>query len=235
MCAMSVNSVSTQNTYHYTQPDRSTQQQEKEKSPTIQEMMLEAREKAEAAKEKFKPQKNNTNYGDATIMAYARLGRAKTQAQVNSASAYARRMIAQFKAAKRQDSDNADRIQAAINQLQKAVSRASKKNKELAQEKVMEARRDRLQKEERTREAQRQNHQLRNRQMGRFIRESGYITEAENDNRLQDQLAAAKMELREQAQQLSDSLKADAAAAAQQYASQTSPSPESAPQMSLEA
>lgn len=232
MSAINAPSAAAQTTYHYTQPDSSAK---KEKSPTIHEMMLEAREKADAARDKFKLPKNKTNYGDATIMAYARLGRAKTQAQVNSASAYARRMIAQFRTAKRQDPDNADRIQAAINQLQKAVNRAGKKNKELAQEKVMAARRDRLQKEERTRETQRQNHVLKNRQMSRYIRESSYITEAENDNRLQDQLAKTKMELREQAQQLSDSLKADAAAAAQQYASQASPPPEASPQISLEA
>ena len=148
---------------------------------TIWEMMKEAQAKAEERKKSLQLPKS-TRYGDAPMMAYARLARARTPADVNAAAGYARRCIGQFKAALRQDSENADRIKAAINQLQKAVSRAGKKKRDLEQEKLAD---------------------LRRRKSMRLIRERGYLKEAEIDNRLQSQLAETRMELRAQAQALS--------------------------------
>ena len=184
--------------------------------PDLYEMMRDAREKASAVREKFQELKPKPR--DAPIEAYARLARAKRPAEVSAAAGYARRQIARLKAAKRTDPDNAQRIQAAIGQLQKAVTRAGKKSRELDREKVAQARQAKLAQEKRTREAQRQRQELRRKPAMRIIRESGYIREAEVDNRMQAHLAATRMELQKQAQDLSAALQPSAEAVARQYA-----------------
>ena len=55
----------------------------------------------------------------------------------------------------------------------------------------------------------------------RRIRESGYLREAEVDNRMQAQIAAVDMELREQAQKLGASIQPSMETVAQQYAAAT--------------
>ena len=110
--------------------------EEQEGQPDLAEMMKEAREKAAEREEMFKLPKNSRRYGDTAIIAYSKLARARSLGEVDAASGYARRQIAQLRAAKRSDSDNADRIQAAINQLQKAVNRAGRKKREISQEKL---------------------------------------------------------------------------------------------------
>lgn len=185
---------------------------------TLYEMMRDAQEKIGAHKDRLKAAKPKVQYGDVPMMAYSRLSRARNRAQVNAAAGYARRQIARLKAAKHTDSDNAKQIQAAINQLQKAVNRAGKKSRELNREKVAETRRKKLEQEKRSREAQRQRLELRRKQAARMIRESGYIREAEIDNRMQSHIAATQMELRSQAQALTSSLQPSVEAAAQQYA-----------------
>lgn len=185
---------------------------------TLYEMMKDAREKAEATREKFNAIKPKPRYGDAPMEAYSRLARAKRPSEVNAAAGYARRQIARLKAAKQTDPDNAKRIQAAINQLQKAVQRAGKKNRELDRERLDQSRQKKLMQEKRTREARRQKQELLRKQAMRRIRESGYLREAEVDNRMQSQIAAVDMELREQAQKLASSLQPSMEAVAQQYA-----------------
>lgn len=188
----------------------------KETEPaSIHEMIREAKEKADAQREKFKL-KSTARYGDAPLEAYARLARAKTEAQVNSASGYARRQVMRLKAAMRQDSDNADRIKAAINQLQKAVTRAGKKKADLSREKLTQLRQKKAAEQKRKEEALRLKQELRRAQSARSIRESGYIKEAVIDNRLQDQLSATRMELRAQAQALTEAY-TPSQAAIQQY------------------
>ena len=214
MVSSAGDSIARQVQYQQTQ-----QTQKKSEGPDIYEMMKEAREKAEAVQEKFKGLKSaNTRYGDAAIEAYSRLARARRTSEVTAAAGYARRQIARLNAEKRRDPDNAKRIQAAINQLQKAVNRAGKKSRELNREKVAETRRKKLEQEKRSREAQRQRLELRRKQAARMIRESGYIREAEIDNRMQSHIAATQMELRSQAQALTSSLQPSVEAAAQQYA-----------------
>ncbi|NBI09413.1 hypothetical protein D1641_05175 [Colidextribacter sp. OB.20] len=215
--------------------DALKEQEEGQKS--LVEMMKEAREKAEeASKKRDEMLKKTTNrrYGDAAIMAYSKLARARSAGEVDAASGYARRQIAQLRAAKGSDPDNADRIQAAINQLQKAVNRAGRKKRELSQERLSAKRQARLEKEKRTREAKRLKHQLRSRQAQRVIRESGYLREAEMDNRIQDQLSAAKLELRQQMQELADKTQTTVDAAVQQYAAAAA-EPAPAPEISVEA
>lgn len=208
--------------------------EEQENQPSLAEMMKQAREKAAEREKMFKLPKNSQRYGDAVIMAYSRLARAKNTAQVDAASGYARRQIAQFRAAKRSDSDNSARIQAAINQLQKAVNRAGRKKRELNQEKIAAQRQSRLEKEKRTREAKRLRHQLRNRQAMRMIREASYLNEAEMDNRMQDYLAASRHEMRIQMEQLSDQMQTAVDAAVQCYAAATA-EPARAPEISVQA
>lgn len=194
---------------------------------SLAEMIREAHEKAEEQRERLKLPKN-TRYGDAPLEAYARLNRARTQADVSSAAGYARRRISQLKAAKQQDSENADRIQAAINQLQKAVSRAGKKKRDLEREKLMDIRRVKLERESQLREAQRVKQELRHRKTMRVIREGGYLREAEIDDRLQTQLSTTRMELQAQAQALSSAAAVSLSSANQQYAAQaaaTAPPP----------
>ena len=208
--------------------------EQEEDQKTLVEMMQEAREKAEKQKEQFKLPKNSRRYGDAPMLAYSKLARARSLGEVDAASGYARRQIAQLRAAKGSDSDNAERIQAAINQLQKAVNRAGRKKRELSQEKLSAKRQARLEREKRKREASRLRHQLRSRQAMRMIRESGYMREADTDNRLQDQLQAARMELRRQMEDLSAGQQTAVDAAVQQYAA-ASAQPAPAPEISVEA
>lgn len=185
---------------------------------SIYEMMRDAREKAEARRDQFKAPKN-TRYGDAPLTAYAKLSRARTPGEVTAASGYARRQIARLQSALRDDPDNKERIQAAIRQLQKAVRRAGKKQKDIQREKLTEVRRKKALEEENRRGAARLRQELSRTRALRSIRESGYIREAEMDNRTQEQLSAAKLELRTQLQELSAATAGvSAAAAAHQYA-----------------
>lgn len=192
--------------------------EERESQPTLTEMMKEAKERSEERERMLKLTKSSARYGDAPIQAYARLARARSLGEVDAASGYARRQMARLRAAKSSDSENADRIQAAINQLQKAVNRAGRKKREISQEKTAAKRQVKLEKEKRLREAKRQRQELRRRQAQRMIRESGYIREAEVDNRLQNQLSAAKLELRSQMQEISSSTQAALDTAIQGYA-----------------
>lgn len=208
--------------------------EEREKQPSLAEMMQEAREKAEEQAERFKLPKNSRRYGDAALTAYSKLARARTMGDVDAASGYARRQIAQFQSAKHSDSDNAQRIEAAIRQLRKAVNRAGRKKRELSREKLTAARQKRLMKEKRLREARRLRHQLKGQQAQRMIRESGYLREAEVDNRTQDQLAASRLELRQQMQQLNDQFGASPESAIAQYAAAEA-APPAEPAISVEA
>lgn len=191
---------------------------QEEEGRDLLEMIRDAQEKAEAQREAMKLPKSSTRYGDAPLEAYARLARARSRMEVNAASGYARRRLAQFKTALRTDSDNAAKIKAAINQLQKAVQRAGKKNRDLERERVAQARQKKLQQEKRSREARRQKQELLRKQAMRRIRESGYLREAEVDNRMQAHIAAVDMELREQAQKLASSFQPSMELVAKQYA-----------------
>lgn len=195
-------------------------EKEKDQGQSLQEMLREAREKADARREALKP-KNTIRYGDGPMEAYARLARARNPAQASAAASFARRRIAQYKAAMRRDSDNAERIQAAIHQLQKAVGRAGKKRRDLEREQAMRARQKRLEQEDERARAARLKQELHRRQTMRLFREQGYISEAESDNRMQEYLAQARMELRLQARELSAATGFSVPAAAQQYAAQT--------------
>lgn len=206
--------------------------EEQESQPTLADMMKEAQEKAAEREKMFQLPKSSRRYGDAAILAYSKLARARTAGDVDAASGYARRQIAQLSAAKR--SDNADRIQAAINQLQKAVNRAGKKKRELNQEKLTAKRQAKLEKEKRTREAKRLRHQLKSKQTMRIIRESGYLREAAVDNRMQDHIAASKQEMRVQMEQLTAQTQTAVDAAVQQYAA-ASAEPAPAPEISIQA
>ena len=208
--------------------------EEQESQPTLADMMKEAQKKAAEREKMFQLPKSSRRYGDAAILAYSKLARARTAGDVDAASGYARRQIAQLSAAKRSDSDNADRIQAAINQLQKAVNRAGKKKRELNQEKLTAKRQAKLEKEKRTREAKRLRHQLKSKQTMRIIRESGYLREAAVDNRMQDHIAASKQEMRAQMEQLTAQTQTAVDAAVQQYAA-ASAEPAPAPEISIQA
>lgn len=207
-----------------------------EDTPTLMERMIEAQKKAKEQRDKFRIPKN-TRYGDRAIEAYARLSRARRQSDVSAAASYARRQIAQLKIAKRQDSENALRIQAAINQLQKAVVRAGKKKRDLNREELTEARRRRAAEKDQTAEAYRLRQELRRRQKLRMIREHGYIREAEIDERHQQQMAATRAEFRSQLENLAGSTgdpAVKAQYAAQMAADGTAPAP-TPPEISIEA
>ena len=191
---------------------------------SVYEMMRDAREQAEARREQFKLPKN-ARYGDAPMMAYAKLARARTPGEITAASGYARRRLAQFKTALRTDSDNAAKIKAAINQLQKAVNRGERKKRELDREHLTEVRRKRAAKEDLKEKERRLRQELLRRKSQRIIRESGYMREAEISDRLASQLTATQMELRQQAQDLAAATSASLEAAVQQYAAAAEPVP----------
>ena len=211
--------------------------EQEEENETLIEKMREAQEKIDAHRkslQKFYRNTRNTNYGDAPIEACSRLARAKTATQVNSASSYARRRIAQLRQALRQDSDNAAAIRGAIRQLEKAIRRGEKKKRELAQEKATEIRAVKKKQEDNATAARRLCQELKRRKAQRMIRESGYVREAEIDKRLNSQLVQTQMELREQMQSLSSAMTASMEAAAQQYAA-AAEAPAPAPEISVEA
>ncbi len=191
-------------------------------SKSIIESMREAQEQAEKRRDQFRIPKN-IRYGDAAIMAYSRLARARSISEVSSAAGYARRRMSQLKAAKLQDSDNARRIQAVINQLQKVVNRAGKKKTDLQSERLSELHRKKLEEGNQHRKAQRLQHQLQKRKASRMIRESGYIKEAEADNQMQDYIAKTEMELRQQMQTLSESFQVSSDTAILRYTTQMPP------------
>lgn len=194
---------------------------------SLHEMLRQAKERAEERRKSLQL-KRNPRYGDAPMEAYARLSRARTPADVSAAAGYARRRILQLSAAKRTDSDHAEQIQAAINQLQKAVGRAGKKRRELEREKLADTRRLKLERENQLRQAQRLRQELARRKSMRMIREGGYLREAEIDNRLQTQMAETRMELRAQAQALSQAFGPSLDMAVQQYTAQAA-APAAAP------
>ena len=211
-----------------------------EHSTSLAEMIRDAKEKADAQRERFKLAKTAPRYGDAPLEAYARLSRARNQAEVSSAAGYARRRIAQLQAAQRSDPDHADQIRAAIGQLQKAVGRAGKKKLELNREQLARARQKRMAQNNRNREAQRVRREVQRKQTMRKIRESGYFRETEIANRFANQLTATKMELKAQAEQLGVSTQASMEAAVQGYSSavetaQVADVPVSAPQVDVQA
>lgn len=201
---------------------------------TLIERMIEAQKKAKELKDKFKLPRN-TRYGDYAIEAYARLSRARRQSDVSAAAGYARRQIAQLKIAKRQDSDNAPRIQAAINQLERAVVRAGKKRRDLEREELTEMRRKKLEKSNQQKEAQRLRQEQRLRQALRRLRERGYIKEAVVDNYHQEQMAATRAEYRAQLESLASTT--GDPAVQQQYLAQMASdgaAPMAAPELSIE-
>lgn len=193
-----------------TKPTPPTEEAEEEK--TLVEMIQEAQEKAKNQRETLKLSKGNTRYGDAPLEAYARLARAKTSAEVNIASGFARRRIAQFKTALRMDSENAARIKSAISQLQKAVSRGEKKKRELVRERLEERRKEKSEAAE-----ERMKQEIRRRRAQRMIREAGYLREAKVADRLSTQLTATQVELRQQAQDLAGENAVSLECAVQQY------------------
>ncbi len=196
-----------------------------EETKTLVEMMQEAREKAEERRKQLTPPKNSAQYGDAAMMAYAKLARARTQAEVSSAAGYARRRILQFQSALRQDGENQERIRAAIAQLQKAVGRASRKKRDLEKEKLLKVRQIRAEQERQRRKAAALRQELTQRRTSRAIRERGYLREADIDNRQQAQMAATRMELRTQMESLSASTAVSLQTAVQGYTAQAAPAP----------
>lgn len=211
---------------------RSRLSQEEDEAKSLVEMMREAREQAEEqrkALEKFY-KSNHTNYGDAPIEAYSRLARAKTRTQVNAASGYARRRIAQLKRALHQDGDNASAIRSSISQLQKALNRAEKKKRDLDREGLLESRRKRSLKEEEARQAQRLRLELQRRKSQRMIREAGYLREAEIDKRFQAYAVQTQLELRRQVQSLTAGQPPSLEAAIAQYTAAAQPAVQPAPE-----
>lgn len=197
--------------------------QEKEKTQSLVEMMREAREKAEQQSKALQKlyKSNKSQYKDAPREAYTRLARAKNRTQVNAATGYARRRLAQLKRELRRDSDNASTIRAAISQLQKAINRAEKKKKDLDREKLLETQRARSEREQMRKEEQRLRQELERRKTQRMIRENGYIQEADIDSKLRAQSAQPsqiQLELRQQVQAVAAAPAVSPEAAIQQYA-----------------
>ena len=213
---------------------------QEEHTASLTEMIRDAKEKADAQREKFKLVKTTPRYGDAPLETYARISRAKTPAQAGSAAGYARRQLSRLEAAQRSDPEHADQIKAAINQLKKAVGRANRKKLELNKEQLARARMKRMARENRRREEQRIRQELRKNAAMRAIRESGYFKETEIANRHADAMTATKMELRAQAEKLGIAVQSSVDVAVQGYSAsvQTAAAveaPVAAPQVDVQA
>lgn len=194
-----------------------------ERSESLAEMIESAQKKAAEQREALKLPKSSARYGDAPLEAYARLARAKTTAQVNSAAGYARRRLFQLKAALNSDPDNAPTIKGAINQLQKSINRAEKKKRELVREKLLDSQRAKALKAKEEQKARRLRQELQRRKSQRTVRESGYLREAVVSDKLHSQLTQTQMELRAQMRELSASTGVTLDAAVRQYAAQAAP------------
>ena len=221
---VTIDQYSQEDSYSGTSAYSSTLAKRMERNQTaasIPEMIRDAKEKTDAHREQLSKLAARTapRYGDAPMEAYARISRARTPSQAGSAAGYARRRLVQLKSAARTDPDHADQIKAAANQLEKAVGRANRKNMELTREQLARARQKRLVREKRRREAQRIRQEMLRSQSMRAVRESGYFTETEIANHLAGQLAATKMELRQQAEQLGSAVQRSLDAAVQGYSS----------------
>lgn len=215
-------------------------QENRDHAGSLAEMLRDAREKADAHREKLERAKPTPRYGDVPMEAYGRISRARTPAQAGSAAGFARGRLAQLERAIRSDPEHADQIRAAISQTKKAVGRANKKKLELTREQLTQARMKRMAREERRREAQRLRQELRKSQTMRAIRESGYFTETDIANRQAGQTAAAKAELNAQAERLGITAHKAIDAAVQGYSSavetaQIADAPVSAPQVDVQA
>lgn len=210
--------------------------QEEEETKSLIEMMKEAREQAEEqrkALQKFYKDNNNIRYGDAPLEAYARLARAKNRTQINAASGYAHRRIAQLKRALHQDSDNATSIRGAISQLQKAINRGEKKKRDLDREALLETRRARSEREKKSQQEQRLRLELLRRKSQRMIREAGYMREAEIDSRFRTQAVQTQLEMRQQIQEITATSGVSLETAIQQYTASAAPEAP-APAISIE-
>ena len=209
---------------------------------SIPKMIRDAKEKADAHRDQLSKLAKAAapRYGDAPLEAYARISRARTPSQAGAAAGYARRRLMWLRSAARTDPDHADQIKAAANQLEKAVGRANRKKMELNREQLARARQKRLAREKKHREEQRIRQELRRSQSMRAVRESGYFKEAEIANRFAGQLAATKMELRQQAEQLGSAVQASLDTAMQGYSSAVetavaAEAPHSVPQVDVQA
>ena len=208
---------------------------------SVPEMIRDSKEKIDAHRDQLsKLAKVTPRYGDAPLEAYARISRARTPSQAGAAAGYARRRLMWLRSAARTDPDHADQIKAAANQLEKAVGRANRKKLELNREQLARARQKRMARENRRREEQRIRQELRRSQSMRTVRESGYFKEAEIANRFAGQLAATKMELRQQAEQLGSAVQASLDTAMQGYSSAVetavvAEAPHSVPQVDVQA
>ena len=191
--------------------------EQEEQSKSLAEMIDAAQKKAAEQREALKLPKSNTRYGDAPLEAYARLARAKTTAQVNAASGFARRKLFQLKAALGSDSENAPTIRGAINQLQKSINRAERKKRELVREKLLDAQRAKARRAKEEQKAKRLRQELQRKRSQRAVRESGYMREAVVSDKIHTQLTQTQIELRTQMQQLSASTGMSLDAAVQQY------------------
>ena len=166
-----------------------------EKEKTLIEAMQEAREKADKIRDQLKV-KPSIRYSDLPVEAYARLARARNRSQVGAAAGYAQRQICRLKQYLRTDPDRSGEIKAAIQQLQKAQSRSSRKVRDLERE----ARMVRLQKKkeaELQRQSMRIKHELQRRRAMRSIREGAYLHEAAVSGYMEQQMSAelAKLQL----------------------------------------
>ena len=175
---------------------------EEEEVKNLLEMMQEANKKAKEMREKLKLPKNAQRYGEAAVEAYARLKRARSASQVSAASGYARRQLAQLQSALHSDSENAPRIRAAIRSLKSAVSRASRKKRELAEEQQQAKRAERAEEEKRRGDAARIKAEQQRRKAVRAVRESGYVRGAVIDHMQQEYLAQQRAEAAERAQSI---------------------------------
>lgn len=202
-----------------------------DKAKTLVEMMKEAREEAEALRKKFTLPKNGSRYSMAAVQAYAKLSRARSQADVSAAASYARRQLIQCKNALRQDPDNSQRIQAAVRQLQSAVARASRKKRDLETERLDEVRRtNALRRKEKKKAAQLKN-QLNRKRISRALRENSYLNGAVMDGMQQAQIAKARAEQQEAFEKVAGSGNSTVSAseAAQRYLAAPTPPLAAAP------
>lgn len=202
-----------------------------DEAKTLIEMMKEAKEQAEALRKKFTLPKNGSRYSLAAVEAYARLSRARSQADVSAAASYARRQLIQCKNALRQDTDNAQRIQAAVRQLQSAVARAGRKKRDLENERLDEVRRNNALRKKDRKKAARLKHELERKKISRALRERGYLNGAVMDGMQQAQLARMRAEQQEAFDKIagSGSGAVSAEQAAQRYLAAPTPALAAAP------
>ena len=145
---------------------------------TLFDWMREAQEKAKSRKKLFQVAASSSLY-QSPMQTYARLSRARTEADVKNVLATAQQTVYQLKvAASLGDDSQKEKARAVLAQMQRAVIRGRRKIQDLGEERTIQQRQKRAERQMEQRRALHLALERRRRQSARHARESAAMNEA---------------------------------------------------------